>query len=253
VIWRADYKPFGEKQSVTATVPNDKRFIGKEKDEETGLSYFGARYENAKIGRFISPDPERAVDPKTSKTNEDMLLNPQRLNTYAYALNNPYRFVDSSGEFTEVIVSDSRMISKGSQFGHVAININGTVYSRAHSQWSVQYASEYIKTQETFRDSIGLVLNTTPEEEKVMSQFLTEKISKNEKYDLSTNSCSSNVADALYQIGINVYGPWEFGGIAPVDVLRNLPKSNRVIERNWYGKKTDNTSQPKKQTTPQTK
>ncbi|MCL2761569.1 MAG: RHS domain-containing protein, partial [Desulfuromonadales bacterium] len=97
VVWRADYKPFGEEQSVTSTVPNDKRFIGKEKDEETGFSYFGARYENAKIGRFIAPDPERAVDPKTSKTNEDMLLNPQRLNTYAYSLNNPYRFVDPDG------------------------------------------------------------------------------------------------------------------------------------------------------------
>ena len=97
VVWKADYKPFGEEQSVTETVPNDKRFIGKEKDEETGFSYFGARYEEARIGRFITPDPERAVDPKTSKTNEDMLLNPQRLNTYAYALNNPYRFVDTNG------------------------------------------------------------------------------------------------------------------------------------------------------------
>ena len=97
VVWKADYKPFGEEQSVTATTANDKRFVGKEKDEETGLSYFGARYENAKVGRFISPDPVRAVDPKTSKTNEMMLMNPQRLNTYAYSLNNPYRYVDPDG------------------------------------------------------------------------------------------------------------------------------------------------------------
>ena len=116
VVWRADYKPFGEEQSVTSTVPNDKRFIGKEKDEETGFSYFGARYQNAKIGRFIAPDPVRAVDPRTNKTNEDMLLNPQRLNTYAYALNNPYRFVDPDGRETipwEVWLSGSSETGAG--------------------------------------------------------------------------------------------------------------------------------------------
>jgi RHS repeat-associated protein len=98
VVWKADYKPFGEEQSVTQTQVNDKRFVGKEKDTETGLSYFGARYESDKIGRFISADPIGPVNPKTSKTYEDMLLNPQKLNKYAYALNSPYRYVDIDGK-----------------------------------------------------------------------------------------------------------------------------------------------------------
>jgi RHS repeat-associated protein len=97
VVWKADYKPFGEENSTAGAAANDRRFVGKEKDEETGLSYFGARYEDAKAGRFIAPDPVRAVDPRTSKTNEKLILNPQRLNTYAYALNNPYRYVDPDG------------------------------------------------------------------------------------------------------------------------------------------------------------
>ena len=97
VVWKADYKPFGEEQSVTASSSNDRRFIGKEKDEETGLSYFGARYLGGHTGRFTSPDEVRAVDPIASKTNEKLLLNPQRHNTYAYALNNPYRYVDPDG------------------------------------------------------------------------------------------------------------------------------------------------------------
>ncbi|HCE68179.1 MAG TPA: hypothetical protein DER40_11850 [Geobacter sp.] len=97
VVWKADYKPFGEEYAVTGSAANDKRFVGKEKDEETGLSYFGARYEDAKIGRFTAVDPVSAVDPITGKTNEKVLLNPQRLNAYAYTLNNPYRFVDPDG------------------------------------------------------------------------------------------------------------------------------------------------------------
>ena len=99
VVWKADYKPFGEEQSVTGTATNNKRFIGKEKDDETGLEYFGARYMNNKAGRFISPDAVGPVDPRTSRTNEKLLLNPQRLNKYAYGLNNPYRYVDSDGNF----------------------------------------------------------------------------------------------------------------------------------------------------------
>lgn len=98
VVWKADYKPFGEEQSVTATTNNGRRFIGKEKDEETGLSYFGARYMDARSGRFLAVDPERAVDRGSGRTDEELLLNPQRLNTYAYGLNNPYRYIDPDGK-----------------------------------------------------------------------------------------------------------------------------------------------------------
>jgi len=104
VVWQADYKPFGEENSTSGPAANDRRFVGKEKDEETGLSYFGARYEDAKIGRFIAPDPVRAVDPHSSKTNEQLLLNPQRLNNYAYALNNPYAFVDQDGKWAQLLL-----------------------------------------------------------------------------------------------------------------------------------------------------
>jgi len=97
VVWRAVYMPFGEENSIAGSAANNKRFAGKEKDAETGLSYFGARYEDPRTGRFISVDPVGAVDPRTSKTNEALLLNPQRLNPYAYALNNPYRYFDRDG------------------------------------------------------------------------------------------------------------------------------------------------------------
>lgn len=98
VVWRAEYLSFGQEQSVTGTVENNRRFVGKEKDEETGFYYFGARYMMPEVGRFISPDPVGAVDPWTSKTNYEMLTNPQRLNPYVYGLNNPYRYIDPDGE-----------------------------------------------------------------------------------------------------------------------------------------------------------
>ena len=107
VVWRADYKPFGEEQSVTQNPENVMKFVGKEKDKETGLYYFGARYMKAEIGRFTSPDPVGTVEPRTSKTNYKMLTNPQRLNRYAYALNNPYKYLDPNGK--EPMSLDGRM------------------------------------------------------------------------------------------------------------------------------------------------
>jgi RHS repeat-associated protein len=64
------------------------RFTGKERDAETGLDYFGARYFSGAQGRFTS------VDPSMLST---VLANPQSWNRYTYALNNPLKYVDPNG------------------------------------------------------------------------------------------------------------------------------------------------------------
>jgi RHS repeat-associated protein len=60
----------------------------KERDIETGLDYFGARYYASTQGRFTSVDPENAGA---------ALWHPQSWNGYAYSLNNPLRFIDPDG------------------------------------------------------------------------------------------------------------------------------------------------------------
>ncbi len=92
-IWEADYKPFGEEFAIDATQENNRRFVGKERDAETGLNYFGARYMATTAGRFLAVDPVRAVDGFSGEINASIIANPQRLNTYAYSLNNPYKYV----------------------------------------------------------------------------------------------------------------------------------------------------------------
>ena len=100
VVWRADELPFGEDYQ-TEEIPerNNRRFLGKQLDKETGLVSMGARYLDPKTGRFTQPDPVGLVDPATGKVNQEMLLNPQRLNRYVYALNNPYKYIDPEGNF----------------------------------------------------------------------------------------------------------------------------------------------------------
>src|SRR5665213_4589361 len=57
------------------------RCSSKERDSETGLDYFGARYMSSAQGRFTSADPITATPLH--------IINPQRWNMYAYGVNNP--------------------------------------------------------------------------------------------------------------------------------------------------------------------
>lgn len=63
-------------------------FTGKERDAETGLDYFGARYYSGAQGRFTSPDL-----PLIDQHPED----PQSWNLYSYVRNNPLRYTDPTG------------------------------------------------------------------------------------------------------------------------------------------------------------
>ena len=64
-------------------------FTGKERDAETGLDYFGARYLSGAQGRFTSPDPV------FFKLNR--VVSPQRWNLFSYALNKPLETIDPDG------------------------------------------------------------------------------------------------------------------------------------------------------------
>jgi RHS repeat-associated protein len=122
VVWRADYMPFGEEHEITGNVKNKNRFIGKEKDEETDLYYFGARYLEARTGRFIKPDPVGI--------READLLNPQRLNRYSYSLNNPYRYVDPDGNIPiPLIIGAMWAITEFGLSAYDAYDTAGTVLS----------------------------------------------------------------------------------------------------------------------------
>ena len=115
VVWRADELPFGEEYQPPEEIPeqNNRRFLGKELDKETGLIYMGARYMDPKTGRFNRPDPVGLVDPATGMVNQEMLVDPQRHNRYVYGLNNPYRYIDPDGNWAEAVFIEGPSIAVG--------------------------------------------------------------------------------------------------------------------------------------------
>jgi hypothetical protein len=144
-------------------------------------------------------------------------------------------------ETVEVIISDSRAISMGSQFGHSAIVIDGIEYGRAHPGWDQDTKEHYLYRQQVSmrRDSWGYVLRITASEKQKMLSEIKRRMVENKPYSLSDNSCSSNVADVLEVAGIQAHDPrFEFmDTISPADLMIGLRHSNRLVKQNVYPKK----------------
>ena len=68
---------------------------GHKHNDDLGLIYINARYYVVGIGRFASADTI-VPDP----------MNPQQYNRYSYTLNNPLKYIDPSGHFTEKAIID---------------------------------------------------------------------------------------------------------------------------------------------------
>ncbi|NHV31301.1 DUF4105 domain-containing protein [Burkholderia sp. D-99] len=150
-------------------------------------------------------------------------------------------FAHTSRETVEIIVSDSRLISRGSQFGHTAIIVDGREYGRAPARWDIDTKEHYLHRQQVDmqRDSWGYVLKVTAAEKQKILAEIHKRIAANEPYSLLENSCSSNIAEILESAGIQAYDRrWSFADtISPADLMTGLKHSRRLVAEHVYPKK----------------
>lgn len=106
VVEETFYLPFGE-----IAEGGDERYLftGKEKDVGVDLYYYGARYYDSYLRHFIQADN---VLPD--------VYDPQQLNRYSYVRNNPYSYIDPSGESPTLVTG---------AMGYVAGYATGAIYS----------------------------------------------------------------------------------------------------------------------------
>jgi RHS repeat-associated protein len=116
---RRDFFPFGEEILANATYGNrndvtdlqpdstqaatyqlfsptseySQQFTGQQRDDESGLDYFSARFFGSSLGRFTSPDAPFA---------DQFVEQPQSWNLYAYVRNRPLSAIDPSGRETQI-------------------------------------------------------------------------------------------------------------------------------------------------------
>ena len=110
---RIEYTPYGE-YWVEKRAPENRtlpfKFTGKERDEETGLYYYGARYMDPRTSRWLSTDPALTdyipmapVDDNARKHNQNLpgmggIYNSINMHLYHYAGNNPVKYTDPDGK-----------------------------------------------------------------------------------------------------------------------------------------------------------
>ncbi len=136
---RIEYLPYGEvwvedastglgnRQVTSGGYTTPYKFTGKELDAETGLYYFGARYYDARLSRWISTDPalvEGKYFPKANDydTEHDFywyianinikklpgiggVYNTKNLDIYNYAIENPISYYDPDGNWINIVVA----------------------------------------------------------------------------------------------------------------------------------------------------
>lgn len=190
------------------------KFTEKERDEETGLYYYGARYLDAKTSRWLTADPALGdyipvapVNDEAKKHNENLpgmggIYNTVNMHLYHYAGNNPVRYIDPDGNFLLDSKSAKEYAQKNSSgiaatYGQAYIlsNFRNTVYPvpinavKASSPFFAPYSFRFsdVKNLQTALRSI---------EKNKDSIFVS--------YDIQVNVTRIN--KDVYQIDISVVG-----------------------------------------------
>jgi RHS repeat-associated protein len=156
-VSRHDYLPFGEELFAGTTWRRPElgytgdgtrqKFTSKERDTETGLDFFEARYYSSTQGRFTSVDPLMA---------SGRVERPQSWNRYGYVYNNPLRFIDPSGEDPEDELLDHIHRIKRTTTTQV------TIQERGRGQVVQQATITITETQNRYVDDSGNEVGVDP-------------------------------------------------------------------------------------------
>jgi RHS repeat-associated protein len=107
-VFAAAYDPYGGIQKIWEnSYSPELKFSGKERDSESNLDYFGARYYANYSYRWLSPDPV--------VNRDESMRNPQLWNLYSFCRNNPATYWDPDG-MLETSLKKLEMVYDKSQF-----------------------------------------------------------------------------------------------------------------------------------------
>jgi len=200
-------------QRAVRNVTQPIRFQGQWHDEESGLYYNRHRYYDPQQGRYISQDP---IGLKGG------------MNHYNYAGNDPINSIDPKGLKTEVIIFEG-VGWGGSSFGHVATNIDDTIYSWGPSGMSVMPYQDYMD-RNTFRNAKGYTLNLSPEEQAQLEHRLMWQKGKGSYGALGfncTDPLERGLEDLGYDLGVN---------ITPGSLHESISANGLIASEVFYGR-----------------
>jgi RHS repeat-associated protein len=141
-----EFFPYGE-ISFGGFARKRYRFTGQERDQESGLSYHGARYYAPSLCRWICCDP---------------LLNPRTGDTYTYSRDNPIMMTDTAGTQPSVIPSVN---SVSLEYAETSITEEGRVVEAKSASVSLELTISTTTVTVTGREqiAIGFAEQSVPE------------------------------------------------------------------------------------------
>lgn len=119
-LWEQHYQPYGERLDKAVGADNPQWYTGKVEDKDDGLMYYGARYYDPVIGRFM------AVDPVGFNAKK-----PMSFNRYAYAADNPYFYTDPTGMLEETYGYTPQTFNPGPMGSYVSQPYNHSFMEQA--------------------------------------------------------------------------------------------------------------------------
>jgi RHS repeat-associated protein len=190
---KLDYLPFGEASTSAGPCPTaatTHKFTGKERDGESGLDNFGARYDSSWMGRFMSVDPSML---------SVVMADPQSWNRYSYTLNNPLRYIDPNGECWVQAPSGAAVYdwTDRPNFGQNCHDVVAVDNGRGVTVYGSNGASDITK----YRENEKFLVNVADMSQHHDAQFQSVQTPGREE-----NYLASSQATALFNVALAYHG-----------------------------------------------
>ena len=184
--WSTTGNAWGEASPTSNGYVLNLRYPGQYYDAESGTNYNMFRTYEPATGRYLQSDPVGLLG---------------GISTFGYVDGNPLSYIDPYGLATVILVGGPAGLNVA---GHVAIGFTGQgVYSYGTSDAFGSSVTGYLASQATYRSTTAYILNTTPEQEQTMMNYITSNYSQPGQYSVLRNhDCASMVNGAMSQAGI---------------------------------------------------
>jgi RHS repeat-associated protein len=205
-----DFLPFGEQ--ITGDTSTTHKFTGRERDAETGMDFFGARYMSAAQGRWSSPDLVNLTD--------DRILNPSNtINKYIYSGNNPLKYTDPDGRditiFYQTGVPTGHIMmaavnEQRNDFAFLSVGPQPEYHNSAGMPWNwisgvpgtTVFELDQFKTVDDLRNNFAaLTIHTSPEVAQQAIDAIRNGAGTGNWAALG-NNCTSACSKVLKDIGL---------------------------------------------------
>ncbi|MHA1280611.1 MAG: RHS repeat-associated core domain-containing protein, partial [Candidatus Helarchaeota archaeon] len=136
------YYAFGETESEQITLNQDYKYTGKPFDSELGLDiyYYGARYYNPHLGRWLAVDPLHDKYPS--------------LSPYVYCSDNPMKYVDPDGNWVYVpsgngLTGTAIEMSRSGELGNIMQSMIFQLDIHSGQSFNIMVDNKFVKQDDS--------------------------------------------------------------------------------------------------------